>query len=367
MSQSTQPIDYAVLASSIKTWGNQLGFQQIGICDTDLSWAEKMLERWTADGYHGEMGYMVKHGRKRSRPAELVPGTLRVISARMDYLLADDDPAAVLADENKGFVSRYALGRDYHRLMRQRLQQLATRMETAISHFGYRVFVDSAPVLEKPLAQKAGLGWQGKHSNLVSRSAGCWFFLGEIYTDLPLPTDRIENNHCGSCERCIDACPTGAITAPYRVDARRCVSYLTIELEGPIPLALRPLIGNRVYGCDDCLLACPWNRFALPSPELDFLPRNGLEGAALIELFRWSEAEFLKRLEGSPIRRIGHQRWLRNIAVALGNARSEPTLTRTLASRLNSSSGLVAEHVAWALSRHMQATQSKTVAVEATH
>jgi len=351
LSQKPTSIDYAALAREIKQWARQLGFQQVGISDTDLSRPEAMLESWLAEGYHGEMDYMAKHGRKRSRPSELVPGTLRVISVRMDYLFPGDDAGAVLADSQKGFVSRYALGRDYHKLMRNRLQRLATRIESAIGDFGYRAFVDSAPVLEKPLAQKAGLGWQGKHSNLVSRNAGCWFFLGELYTDLPLPTDTPERDHCGSCSDCIDVCPTAAIVAPYRVDARRCISYLTIELQGSIPIDLRPLLGNRIYGCDDCLLVCPWNRFARPTTEPGFAPRNGLEGAALIELFAWSEAQFLQRLEGSPIRRIGYQRWLRNIAVALGNAVTGQAIVQALESRLNDPSEMVAEHVAWALAR----------------
>jgi len=351
LSQKPTSIDYAALAREIKQWARQLGFQQVGISDTDLSRPEAMLESWLAEGYHGEMDYMAKHGRKRSRPSELVPGTLRVISVRMDYLFPGDDAGAVLADSQKGFVSRYALGRDYHKLMRNRLQRLATRIESAIGDFGYRAFVDSAPVLEKPLAQKAGLGWQGKHSNLVSRNAGCWFFLGELYTDLPLPTDTPERDHCGSCSDCIDVCPTAAIVAPYRVDARRCISYLTIELQGSIPIDLRPLLGNRIYGCDDCLLVCPWNRFARPTTEPEFAPRNGLEGATLIDLFAWSEAQFLQRLEGSPIRRIGYQRWLRNIAVALGNAVTGQAIVQALESRLNDPSEMVAEHVAWALAR----------------
>jgi len=352
MTSCTTPIDYVALARKIKQWAGESGFQQAGISDTDLAQAERMLESWLANGNHGTMAYMAKHGRKRSRPDELVAGTLRVISVRLDYLLPDDNPAAILADTSKGFVSRYALGRDYHKLMRSRLQRLATRIERSIGAFGYRVFVDSAPVMEKPLAQKAGLGWQGKHSNLVSREAGCWFFLGEIYTDLPLPTDKAQSDHCGSCTACIDACPTDAIVAPYRVDARLCISYLTIELHGSIPRDLRPLMGNRIYGCDDCLLACPWNRFARPTREQDFLPRNGLQSAALIDLFSWSEAQFLKRLEGSPIRRIGYQRWLRNIAVALGNAATEQSVAQALEARLNDPSELVGEHVAWALAQH---------------
>ena len=351
MRQNSISIDYAALALDIKTWGSQLGFQQVGIADTDLTQAESMFEAWLADGYHGTMDYMVKHGRKRSRPSELVPGTLRVISVRMDYLAPDDNAAAVLSDRHKGFVSRYALGGDYHRLMRNRLQRLATRIEATIGSFGYRAFVDSAPVLEKPLAQKAGLGWQGKHSNLVSRAAGNWFFLGELYTDLPLPADQAERDHCGNCSDCIEVCPTAAIVAPYRVDARRCISYLTIELDGSIPVDLRPLLGNRIYGCDDCLLTCPWNRFATATQEPAFVPRNALDASRLIDLFSWSEAQFLHRLEGSPIRRIGYPRWLRNIAVALGNAPADQASVQALAARLNDSSELVAEHVGWALQR----------------
>ena len=351
MRQNSISIDYAALALDIKAWGRQLGFQQVGIADTDLTQAESMFEAWLADGNHGTMDYMVKHGRKRSRPAELVPGTLRVISVRMDYLAPDDNAAAVLSDRHKGFVSRYALGGDYHRLMRNRLQRLATRIEATIGSFGYRAFVDSAPVLEKPLAQKAGLGWQGKHSNLVSRAAGNWFFLGELYTDLPLPADQAERDHCGSCSDCIEVCPTAAIVAPYRVDARRCISYLTIELDGSIPVDLRPLLGNRIYGCDDCLLTCPWNRFATATQEPAFVPRNALDASRLIDLFSWSEAQFLHRLEGSPIRRIGYPRWLRNIAVALGNTPADQASVQALAARLNDSSELVAEHVGWALQR----------------
>ncbi|MET0095021.1 MAG: tRNA epoxyqueuosine(34) reductase QueG, partial [Sedimenticola sp.] len=270
MNSPTDSDALTALARDIRRWGLELGFQQVGICDTDLSLAEARFEQWTANHHHGEMAYMVSHGSKRSRPAELVPGTLRIISVRMDYLPADDEPMKVLENDSLGYISRYALGRDYHKLMRNRLQKLAKRIEQAVGPFGYRAFVDSAPVLEKPLAGKAGLGWQGKHSNLVNRQAGGWFFLGELYTDLQLPVDTEESNHCGRCTACIDICPTQAIVAPYEVDARRCISYLTIELQGAIPLELRPLMGNRIYGCDDCLLACPWNRFARPTGEQDF-------------------------------------------------------------------------------------------------
>ncbi|MET0106341.1 MAG: tRNA epoxyqueuosine(34) reductase QueG [Sedimenticola sp.] len=340
------------LVRDIRRWGLELGFQQVGVCDTDLSLAEARFEQWAANHHHGEMAYMVSHGSKRSRPAELVPGTLRIISVRMDYLPADDEPMKVLENDSLGYISRYALGRDYHKLMRNRLQKLAKRIEQAVGPFGYRAFVDSAPVLEKPLAGKAGLGWQGKHSNLINRQAGGWFFLGELYTDLQLPVDTEESNHCGRCTACIDICPTRAIVAPYEVDARRCISYLTIELQGAIPLEMRPLMGNRIYGCDDCLLACPWNRFARPTGEQDFLPRHGLADSALVELFAWTEEQFMKRMEGSAIRRLGYERWLRNIAVALGNAKTSQAIVQTLQEKRDHPSELVREHVGWALARH---------------
>ena len=352
MSFESSNAELADLMVQIKGWGRELGFQQLGVSDTDLSLAEHRLQQWLAAGFQGEMEYMARHGRKRSRPDELVPGTLRIIAARMDYLPTGDDPWQVLNQPTLGYVSRYALGRDYHKLMRKRLQQLASRIEQAVGPFGYRVFVDSAPVLEKSIAEKAGLGWVGKHTNLVNRRAGCWFFLGEIYTDLPLPADQAASDHCGRCTACIDLCPTDAIVAPYQLDARRCISYLTIELKESIPEPLRPLLGNRIYGCDDCLLACPWNRFARAGEEQDFLPRSGLDTPQLITLFQWSEQAFLRRLEGSPIRRIGHQRWLRNIAVALGNAPSSPQVVQALTTRQGHPSELVAEHVRWALSRH---------------
>ena len=345
------------LAGQIRIWGAELGFQQVGICDTRLDEHERHLEEWLRGGLHGTMDYMARHGRRRSRPAELVPGTERVIAARMDYLHGTARPAADLLDDSeRALVSRYALGRDYHKVLRQRLRRLALRIETAVGPFGYRVFVDSAPVLEKALAEKAGLGWIGKHSNLLNRRAGSWFFLGEIYTDLPLPVDRPADNHCGDCVRCIDACPTAAIVGPYRVDARRCISYLTIELKGPIPEDLRPLMGNRVFGCDDCQLVCPWNRFARFSEEDDFAPRNGLDDATLLRLFGWSEEEFLTRTEGSAIRRTGYQGWLRNIAVALGNARPQTASDRAvlidaLQRRRGDSTALVREHIDWALER----------------
>ena len=338
------------LAQRIKAWGRDLGFQQVGIAGVDLGADEALLERWLADGRHGEMAYMARHGARRSRPAALVPGTVRVISARMDYLPeAAADPWRVLDDPRLGYVSRYALGRDYHRLVRKRLQALADRVESAAGPFGYRVFADSAPVLEKPLARNAGLGWIGKHTNLIHTAAGSWFFLGEIYTDLALPADRAVEDRCGSCSACMDVCPTGAITGPYRLDARRCVSYLTIELRGSIPVELRPLMGNRIYGCDDCQLVCPWNRYAKSTREADFLPRHGLDAPELLALFRWSEADFLRRTRGSAVRRIGHARWLRNVAVALGNAPYDPLGVEALRQRSEDPSPLVREHAAWAL------------------
>lgn len=340
------------LVQSIKQWGQELGFQQIGISDIDLSAAERHLQQWLHKGFNGEMQYMAAHGLKRSRPALLQEGTRSIISARMDYL--PELPATsqqLLDDPAAAFVSRYALGRDYHKLLRNRLQKLADKIAEEIGPFGYRAFVDSAPVLEKAIAEKAGLGWIGKHSNLINRRAGSWFFLGEIYTDLALPGDAGTSNHCGHCRACLDICPTQAIVGPYQVDARRCVSYLTIELHGSIPVELRPLLGNRIYGCDDCQLVCPWNRFAKLSAENDFKPRHRLDQATLIELFQWTEAEFLQKTEGSAIRRIGHLRWLRNIAVALGNGKPTDTAKMALADRLNNESEMVCEHIQWALQK----------------
>jgi epoxyqueuosine reductase len=347
--------DYQELAAHIKRWGRDLGFQQVGIADTDLGESEARLLDWLAKGRHGSMHYMARCGRKRARPAELVSGTVRVISARMDYL-SEPRPRAeqVLQDPAAGFVSRYALGRDYHKVLRVRLRALAALIAREVGEFGYRVLVDSAPVMEKPLAQRAGLGWIGKHTNLINAEAGSWFFLGEVYTDLPLPTDRPARNHCGTCQACLDVCPTGAIVAPYELDARRCISYLTIELKGAIPEPLRPLMGNRIYGCDDCQLVCPWNRFAHLSPEPDFLPRGGLDAPTLLDLFGWEEPEFLRRTEGSPIRRIKYPGWLRNLAVALGNAPASPGIARALAARADHPSELVRQHVRWALRRQEQ-------------
>ncbi|WP_310121222.1 tRNA epoxyqueuosine(34) reductase QueG [Paraburkholderia terricola] len=378
------------LALDIKTWGRELGFAAIGISDTDLSAAEAPLAAWLEAGCHGEMDYMAKHGMKRARPAELVAGTRRVITARIAYLpartlngkanesaLPDAPPAprdwraaehARLADPSAAVVSIYARGRDYHKVMRNRLQQLAEKIEAAIGVFGYRVFTDSAPVLEVELAQKAGIGWRGKHTLLLQRDAGSLFFLGEIYVDVPLPTDaetspdvapETPGSHCGSCTRCIGACPTGAIVAPYKVDARRCISYLTIELKGNIPLEMRPLIGNRVYGCDDCQLVCPWNKFAQAAPVDDFDVRHGLDRASLVELFAWSAQEFDTRMQGSAIRRIGYESWLRNLAVGMGNALrasseslsgdAREAIVEALRSRADDPSAVVREHVEWAL------------------
>jgi epoxyqueuosine reductase len=359
----TLSVDEArTLARTIKSWGEELGFQQLGIADCDLTQAEQRLDGWLADGMHGDMNYMARHGTRRSRPAELMPGTLRVISVRMDYRSEPAaSTAAALEDPARAFVSRYALGRDYHKVLRQRLKRLAHRIEERIGAFGYRVFVDSAPVLEKPLAQKAGLGWIGKHTNLINPRAGSWFFLGELYCDLPLPVDDPAEDHCGRCKACIDVCPTDAIVSPYVLDARLCISYLTIEHPGPIPEPLRARIGNRIYGCDDCQIVCPWNRFAQTTPEADFLPRNDLDTATLLSLFDWDEDEFLRRTEGSAIRRIGHERWLRNIAVALGNAPASDQVRAALNSRAEDPSPLVRDHVHWALRAHQtRAEQTRT-------
>jgi len=338
------------LALNIKKWGEELGFQQIGITDTHLATAEKHLQDWITKGFHGDMEYMSKHGLKRSRPNLLIPDTVSVISVRMNYLPESAKKiTAALDNPINAFISRYALGRDYHKIMRKNLQKLANKIETDQGRFGYRAFVDSAPVLEKALAEKAGLGWIGKHSNLINRKAGSWFFLGEIYTDIPLPPDEEVSNHCGDCIACIDICPTQAIIAPYQVDARRCISYLTIELHGSIPEHLRKSIGNRIYGCDDCQLICPWNRFAKLTSEKDFNPRCNLNNSQLTTLFEWTEAEFLKKMEGSAIRRIGYVRWLRNIAVALGNTKPSPQSIKALVKRQTHTSEVVREHVNWAL------------------
>ncbi|MBK5969545.1 MULTISPECIES: tRNA epoxyqueuosine(34) reductase QueG [Thiorhodovibrio] len=351
------------LTEHIKIWGRELGFQQLGIAGCDLSGAESHLRDWLARGWHGEMDYMARHGSKRSRPGELLPGTLRVICARMDYLPEALEDIHTSCDHPiQAFISRYALGRDYHKVLRARLKQLALRIEAEIGTFQWRPLVDSAPVMEKPLAQAAGLGWIGKHTNLIHPRAGSWFFLGELYVNLALPVDEPLPSHCGRCSACMDVCPTGAIVNPYQLDARLCISYLTIELAGAIPQPLRPLIGNRIYGCDDCQLVCPWNRFARLTTEADFRPREGLDRASLITLFAWDETEFLQRTQGSAMRRIGHQRWLRNIAVALGNAEPDATVVQALHARCDHPSALVREHVTWALERQQQRRRSTTAA-----
>ena len=351
--QPDPTLDYAALALQIKDWGRQLGFQQVGIADTQLVQDEAYLLNWLDAGHHGEMEYMQRHGTRRSRPQELVAGTVRVISVRMDYWPGEAQAAdSVLQDPALAYLSRYALGRDYHKLLRKRLQQLATRIETVTGPFGYRAFTDSAPVLEKALAQQAGLGWIGKHTNLINERQGSWFFLGELFTNLPLPLDQVATNHCGNCHSCIDICPTQAIIAPYTLDARLCISYLTIELRGSIPEPLRALIGNRVYGCDDCQLVCPWNRFAESSNEDDFSPRHGLDGSDLVRLFGWSESDFTENTRGSAIYRIGYTCWLRNLAVGLGNAPSSPVVITALQARQDHPAELVREHVAWALRQH---------------
>lgn len=350
--------DWSALASDIKDWGRTLGFSAVGIAPIDLSHAEAGLLDWLAKGYHGEMDYMARHGLARARPAELVPGTASVITVRLDYKPADmgAEAKANLADPERAYLSRYALGRDYHKVLRNRLQKLAERIEASLgAPFQYRVFTDSAPVMEVELAALSGLGWRGKHTLLLSREAGSYFFLGEVFTNLPLPADTPTGNHCGTCRACLDSCPTNAFVDAHVLDARRCISYLTIELKGSIPEDLRPLIGNRVYGCDDCQLACPWNRFAPLTQEEGFKVRHGLDQATLIELFAWTETEFLQRMEGSAIRRIGYERWLRNIAVGLGNIPAEhPTAAAVvvaLKARADDARPLVREHVAWALAR----------------
>ncbi len=352
-----RPVEGPALRATIERAARELGFDAIGITGIDLAEDERHLLRWLERGWHGQMQYMSRHGVLRSRPAQLRPGTLRVISARMNYLAAGARPAQqVLDDDQRGYVSRYALGRDYHKLMRRALVRLAGAIGVLAGAHGYRVFVDSAPVLEKALARNAGLGWIGKHTNLIAREAGSWFFLGEIYTDLPLPLDAPASAHCGSCSACIAACPTGAIVAPYQLDARRCISYLTIELPGPIPESLRPAIGNRIYGCDDCQLVCPWNRFARTASHPDFRVRHGLDAARLTELIGWSREQFDTRMRGSAIYRIGHVRWLRNVAVALGNARTSPEVVAALgAAERAQHEPLVREHLLWALARHRRA------------
>ncbi len=356
MNTSLNTEDYIELVKNIKGWGLELGFQQVGITDTDLAKDEKYLLKWLDQDMHGDMSYMQRHGSKRSRPAELIPGTIRIISVRMDYMPEDgEDPETTLDNPQQAYVSRYATGRDYHKVIRRRLQKLTEKISRVTVEFGYRVFTDSAPVLEKAIARKSGLGWIGKHTNLINPTAGSWFFLGEIYTNLPLPIDEpFVTDHCGSCTKCIDICPTQAIVEPYKVDARRCISYLTIELRNSTPKEFRKDIGNRIYGCDDCQLVCPWNKFSINTTEKDFTIRNNLDSSALVDLFNWNEEEFMRKTQGSAIRRIGYEAWLRNIAVALGNLlnKSESNkqeIIRALNKKSTHPSEIVREHVEWAL------------------
>ncbi|MBH2564646.1 tRNA epoxyqueuosine(34) reductase QueG [Serratia marcescens] len=359
----THPLDLHQLAQHIKQWGQSLGFQQVGICDTDLSLEEPKLQAWLDKQYHGEMEWMARHGMLRARPHELLPGTLRVISVRMNYLPAKAAFASTLQNPQLGYVSRYALGRDYHKLLRQRLKKLGDQIQAYCGELNFRPFVDSAPVMERALAAKAGIGWVGKHSLILNREAGSWFFLGELLIDLPLPVDQPQEEQCGRCVACITTCPTGAIVAPYTVDARRCISYLTIELEGAIPEEFRPLLGNRIYGCDDCQLICPWNRFSQLTDEDDFSPRATLHAPQLIDLFNWTEEKFLRITEGSAIRRIGHLRWLRNIAVALGNAPYEDSVVLALRTRLGQDA-MLDEHIHWALAQQLARREAQGVEVQ---
>ena len=353
MSQQPTSQNPEALVEKIREWATELGFQQLGITGVDLGEHEAYLQTWLDAGYHGSMDYMARHGSKRSRPDELVPGTLRVISLRMDYLERDTQALEILASPQKAYISRYTLGRDYHKLIRKRLSQLADRIQAEIGGGHFRAFVDSAPVLERAAAEKAGLGWIAKNTMLINRDAGSWFFLGEIFTDLPLPVDEPQSSkHCGSCTACLDICPTNAFTGPFQLDARKCISYLTIEHHGSIDPELRPLMGNRIFGCDDCQLCCPWNKFAQTTDESDFRPRHGLADVELVSLFTWDEKTFLAKTEGSAIRRIGYERWLRNLAVALGNAPRSETVINALLQRRAHPSPLVQEHVAWALQQH---------------
>ena len=350
---SLPELDFHQLAENIKAWGKALGFQQVGIADIDLSKHEKFLQDWLNKGYHGEMSFMAEHGMKRARPDELLPGTSRVVSVRMDYLPPDASFASNLKNKDKAYISRYALGRDYHKLVRNRLKKLGQKIQQACDEVSFRPFVDSAPVLEHALAEKAGIGWTGKHSLTINDKAGSWFFLGELFINLPLPVDKPVEEKCGSCTACLTICPTQAIVEPYVVDARRCISYLTIEQKGAIPETFRPLIGNRIYGCDDCQLICPWNRYANITDEEDFHPRKQLKDKELLELFSWSEDAFLKNTEGSAIRRIGHERWQRNIAVGLGNAPYSDTIVSALREKMKHVSDMVLEHIHWAIEQQL--------------
>ncbi len=357
-------LHYQDLAEKIKLWAHELGFSQVGISDIDLSSHESHLQKWLDNHYHGDMDYMERHGMMRARPAELEPGAMRAISVRLDYLPTAAKFATTLKNKNKGYVSRYALGRDYHKLMRKRLQQLGKKIQDYCADFNFRPFVDSAPILERPLAEKAGLGWVGKHSLLINEQAGSWFFIGELLTNLPLPTETtVTENKCGSCVSCIKICPTQAIVEPYVVDARRCISYLTIEHKGSIPEEFRPLLGNRIYGCDDCQLICPWNKFAKLSVEADFQPRNTLDSSDLLDLFAWTETQFLEHTQGSPIRRIGFQSWQRNIAIALGNAPFSTDIVIALKGKQVNDDEIIREHVLWALTQQEYKKDVASIAV----
>lgn len=345
-------IDIKLIAADIKKWGVELGFQEVSFTDIDLSKYEHHLKDWIDRNYHGAMSYMAENHDKRCHPEQLVPGTIRVVCVRMDYALDSEDSLESMQNTGKAYVSRYARGRDYHKLIRKRLQKLARRIQDVAGPFGYRAFVDSAPVLERALAEKSGMGWIGKNTMLINKQAGSWFFLGELFTDLPLPVDEQVSDHCGSCSSCLDICPTNAFVKPNLLDATRCISYLTIELRTSIPVEFRKLMGNRIYGCDDCQIVCPWNKFSKPTDEKDFTPRHNLDDAQLVDLFGWSEREFLNRTEGSAIRRIGYDCWLRNIAIALGNAPSSKAIDRALRARLNNVSDMVNEHIEWALLQH---------------
>lgn len=345
-------IDIKLIAADIKNWGVELGFQEVSFTDIDLSKYEHHLKDWIDRNYHGAMSYMAENHDKRCHPDQLVPGTIRVVCVRMDYALDSEDSLESMHNTGKAYVSRYARGRDYHKLIRKRLQKLARKIQDVAGPFGYRAFVDSAPVLERALAEKSGMGWIGKNTMLINKQGGSWFFLGELFTDLPLPVDEPVSDHCGSCSACLDICPTNAFVKPNLLDATRCISYLTIELRTAIPVEFRKPMGNRIYGCDDCQIVCPWNKFSKPTDEKDFTPRHNLDDADLVDLFGWSEREFLKRTEGSAIRRIGYDCWLRNIAVALGNAPSSKEIDRALRARLNNVSDMVNEHIEWALLQH---------------
>lgn len=364
---SSSNINYQALAEKIKSWGTELGFAQVGIADIDLTEQEAPLLDWLANNYHGDMDYMARHGLMRARPNELVPETVRVISVRMNYLPTSAKFAKLLSKPDHAYVSRYALGRDYHKLMRKRLKQLGEKIKQHCQVFNYRPFVDSAPVLERPLAEKAGLGWTGKHSLIINQQAGSWFFLGELLVDIPLPVDTQVDEKCGSCVACLKICPTQAIVAPYVIDARRCISYLTIEKQGVIEEEFRPLIGNRIYGCDDCQLICPWNKFGELSAEQDFQARQNLDEISLLEVFSWSEDEFLAKTEGSPIRRIGFQSWQRNIAIAMGNAPYQIEIINALTERLANADDVVAEHIEWALSQQKDKQQQSSQAIPVNH